>query len=92
MQSDSEPHSTRGNLFLNLAETAFELKLSEARFRRVWPQLVEKHGFPAPLPGLQRRLWSRAAVLQWGARQSPIDQLRPGRNALRSQYGLPPDQ
>jgi hypothetical protein len=87
-----------GSQVLTIAETAAEVRQSESRFRRNWPKLVREHGFPAPLPGFQRCLWSREMVYAWigtgGA--GPADKTPAGlanrqRNVLRKAYGLATD-
>jgi hypothetical protein len=88
-----------GSQVLTIAETAAEVRQSESRFRRNWPNLVREHGFPAPLPGFQRCLWSRVRVHGWietvGAGPSdrtPQDSVAARRrNRLRQHLGLSTD-
>ncbi len=47
-----------------IADIAARFGHSADWFQRRWPELVTKHGFPAPLP-LTRRKWAAAPVEAW---------------------------
>lgn len=47
---------------LSMAETAAAVGLSYDRFRKQWPQMRAREGFPSPV---RRRTWLAAAVLGW---------------------------
>ena len=46
------------------AAVAASLGKGERWFRRQWRDLVKRHGFPAPLPGVGLR-WSERQVAAW---------------------------
>ena len=52
---------------LTMAEAAAQAGLSYERFRKVWRELCEQEGFPAPL---RARVWWAQAVTDWKAARS----------------------